>query len=114
MERNGIVQLHRVAVREQPLGVHAGAATDVDHPARGRRQHSAQDVLGSPELQSAHALAQPAVLLVPLVVAEDVAVHGLSWPGAVDRRKPINGCSGIAPGLHQDCNGRSYCPCDQG
>ena len=72
------VQWHRVdeldvvAVSGQPLCVHTGCAAHVQDVSRRRGKPPAQDILGAPQLQAPPPLAQPIVLLAPVVVVPDV------------------------------------------
>ena len=72
VQRDRIDQVHLVSERGQPAGVHPGAAADVQHHLRGRRQEAFDDLLGARQLQGSRALGQPLGLGDLLVVREDL------------------------------------------
>ena len=74
MTRHRIDQMHFVAVRGKPARIPAGAAADIQHHLRRRRQKTPDQLLHAGELRHPGPPPKPALFVVALVVREHVTL----------------------------------------
>ena len=75
-----IEEMHAIAVREQPIGMHSGAPADIENPGGRSRQMPTKDLPGSHQFERGQPCRQPVLFEARLVVRDHVGDVGFHRP----------------------------------